>query len=29
MQAARRAVPKPAHVPAGDRTPYPADEGSS
>ena len=27
-RAARRAAPKPAHVPAGDRTLYPADEGS-
>ncbi len=25
----RRAAPKPARIPAGDRSLYPADEGSS
>ena len=29
MSAERRAAPKPARVPSGDRPTYPADEGST
>ena len=29
VRAARRAAPKPARVPAGDRPTYPLDEGLS
>jgi hypothetical protein len=29
MKAERRAVPKPAFVPSGDRPMYPSDEGLS
>jgi len=27
--AERRAAPKPAHIPSGDRSTYPSDEGQS
>jgi hypothetical protein len=29
QRAERRAAPKPAHVPSGDRPTYPSDEGLS